>query len=403
MRVAVHDMHGYTFVRDFAAELAHTHQVTFITCDSVESPNQLSGRTAAGASNVRITLRRRFPKYAIARRVAAELHYGRLVYRAVKSASAEAVISANAPLLSQWVIARGCRRSGVSFVFWLQDLYGRAASEFLASKIPAPLARAIAAPFGWLEGRILRKSDYVVVIGSSLQSTVIRLGIDPSKVALVANWTNPLTMRALPSDRSWLGISGAPPGAIFVYSGTLGRKHPLVAITRLAATLDRAGDRALVVYSEGSAADWLANQSIPSVRVLPFQAESVLNQILCAADVLVLALTDAAAKFSVPSKMYTYLATGRPVLAIVPHDSEVAALIRKIDCGVVVDPIESDFAEALVILGSSLTRQRMGRNARSWAEDNMSLVEKTRALEEVLVDAAATQGRQLRGVRPELT
>lgn len=40
----------------------------------------------------------------------------------------------------------------------------------------------------------------------------------------------------------------------------------------------------------------------------------------------------------VPSKLYTILSAGRPVLAIVPEGSDVAEIVKRHECGIVADP-----------------------------------------------------------------
>src|SRR5205807_1005394 len=40
----------------------------------------------------------------------------------------------------------------------------------------------------------------------------------------------------------------------------------------------------------------------------------------------------------VPSKLYGIAAAGRPIIAVTASDGEIGALVRRHDCGVVVDP-----------------------------------------------------------------
>jgi glycosyltransferase involved in cell wall biosynthesis len=56
----------------------------------------------------------------------------------------------------------------------------------------------------------------------------------------------------------------------------------------------------------------------------------------------------------IPSKVYSILMVGRPILAVVPEASEVARIVREHRCGIVVDP---DDPEAI-------------RQAILWARDH---------------------------------
>ncbi len=56
------------------------------------------------------------------------------------------------------------------------------------------------------------------------------------------------------------------------------------------------------------------------------------------ADVLLLPWTD---RFNIPGKVFEYLATGKPILAICYPDSEVARIIRETASGWCVNPDDS--------------------------------------------------------------
>ena len=60
------------------------------------------------------------------------------------------------------------------------------------------------------------------------------------------------------------------------------------------------------------------------MRVLPFQPADDLPDVLGSADVLVALLEPDATKFSIPSKVLSYMAAGRPILGLMPADNPAA-------------------------------------------------------------------------------
>ena len=373
-RLLFHDMHGYVFVRDLASWLAaRGHDVTFVSCSSVETPNRQSSSAAAGARTVRIGLDADFPKYDVVRRIRAEVRYGRRLVAVVRRHRPDVVFSSNAPLLSQAILAVGTRRAGSRFVFWVQDLYGPAARQALAERLPMPLARAAATPFVALERRLLRYSDHVIAIGQTLADAAVAAGVPPERVDVVSNWTDPEAVRPLLSGTAWRAEHGLSGVTTFLYSGTLGKKHPyrtLLELSRQLPTSARA-----VVASEGLGARWLATERSPadSLLLLPYQPEDRLSEMLASADVLVLLLGRDASRYSMPSKFYTYACAGRPILAVVPPDSEIARLVEEAGCGLVVDV---DDQAGLAVAVKSLSadadlRSSLGAAGRRWAERTM--------------------------------
>ena len=73
---------------------------------------------------------------------------------------------------------------------------------------------------------------------------------------------------------------------------------------------------------------------------------------------------------SVPSKAYSVLAAGRPVIASVDPGSEVARMVTDAGAGLVVLPDDPDAFTAAVehLAGKAGLRNQMGADGRVWAE-----------------------------------
>ena len=91
---------------------------------------------------------------------------------------------------------------------------------------------------------------------------------------------------------------------------------------------------------------------------------------LAASDVGLVTLDPRLSVGSVPSKTFTIMAAGRPVLAAVGSRNEIARVLAESGCGVVVPP-DSPEAIAAVLRGwadDTSPLDAMGRRGRSWAE-----------------------------------
>ena len=67
----------------------------------------------------------------------------------------------------------------------------------------------------------------------------------------------------------------------------------------------------------------------PDVRILGFQPAGDLRDVLASADIVLALLEKDAAMFSVPSKVLSYLAAGRPIVGLMPADNPAAADIAE--------------------------------------------------------------------------
>jgi glycosyltransferase involved in cell wall biosynthesis len=156
----------------------------------------------------------------------------------------------------------------------------------------------------------------------------------------------------------------------FLYSGTLGYKHNPELLLNLA----RHTSGRVVVLSEGKAVQDLKNRAegagIANLEVRSWVAYDQLAAALSSADVLVAMIEDDAGVYSVPSKILTYMCVGRPLLLSVPQANLAARLVVRAQAGLVSSPsrIDQFIDNALQLQADSALRDRVGKNARSYAE-----------------------------------
>jgi glycosyltransferase involved in cell wall biosynthesis len=72
---------------------------------------------------------------------------------------------------------------------------------------------------------------------------------------------------------------------------------------------------------------------VENVKFLPFLPYEDVPYTLSAGDVLLVPLDKEKTHLSVPSKLYSYISTGRPILALADRTSEVARIVEEAECG----------------------------------------------------------------------
>jgi colanic acid biosynthesis glycosyl transferase WcaI len=77
---------------------------------------------------------------------------------------------------------------------------------------------------------------------------------------------------------------------------------------------------------------------LSNVSYLPFQPRERLSELYASADVGLALLRPGMARTSMPSKLYSIMAAGRPVVASVDVGSEAWRLIERVGCGICVPP-----------------------------------------------------------------
>jgi glycosyltransferase involved in cell wall biosynthesis len=124
------------------------------------------------------------------------------------------------------------------------------------------------------------------------------------------------------------------------------------------------GDGANRVELEASAAN------AKNVKFLPFRPAEQVPHVMMAGDLQIITVKRGLEGVVVPSKLYSTLAAGRPVLVIAERESDAARIVNSTGCGVSADPDDPmAVAAAIRELRSDPARlAEMGRRATETAK-----------------------------------
>jgi len=176
---------------------------------------------------------------------------------------------------------------------------------------------------------VRRRANAIIVLGECMRARVIAHGIAPERVVIAENWADGTLLHPRPRDaRRELTI---------IYPGNLGLAHD----TETFATAMRAPNANPSIrwqFVGGGARSEAIRRAcetdeVATANFLPYCSRDRLNDLLAQADIGLVTQTDASLGSVVPSKAYSLMAAGLPILFIGPAGSTVAAMIRRFRCG----------------------------------------------------------------------
>jgi colanic acid biosynthesis glycosyl transferase WcaI len=286
----------------------------------------------------------------------------------------DAVLAMSPPLTlgaAGWAIARAHR---VPFVFNIQDVFPDVAVELGAISDPRVIAFA-----SWLERETYLRADAVTVLSEDLKGNVAAkiagrrgAGGHPDKVRVIPNFIDTDAIRPGPRENAYRREFGLGGKTVVMYAGNVGFSQSLDLVLAAATHLAHDPDVAFVINGGGAARPALEERaaSLPNVHFVDMQPKERLAEVAAAADIHVVPLRTGLARSSVPSKLYTILASGRPVVASVDPGTEVARTVLDAGAGLAVPPDDPEaFAKALVRLIEAPDEARaMGAAGRRFVE-----------------------------------
>ena len=353
-----------------AETLAKSHEVTVVAGRPSYDPDEfypykLLRRDTRNGVIVERVGSTAYPRHQMKRRVSNYLSYLALAVPRALAIRPDVVLAMTDPPVAGIAGAFIARLAGRPFVYNIRDLYPDMA-----------IGGDIVRPNGWasrwekMHRRALKRAARVIVLGDDMRNRILAKGVAPERVVVVRDGTSFPASMPEQSDPVVQEIrSGFP--FVALHAGNLGFYGAWGTLLKAAEML-RNENAALVFVGDGANRASLEASAAgsPNVRFLPFRPFEQVPHVMMAGDVHIVTIKRGLEGVVVPSKLYSILAAGRPVLAVAPDSSDAARIVTESGCGLAADPDDpAAVAKAICELRKDPARLcEMSRCARETAE-----------------------------------
>jgi len=228
---------------------------------------------------------------------------------------------------------------GRHYVVWIDDVY----PDVLVRRGVVQADGLIDRLWSAFNRIVFRNADQVFTLGpymaevvsqylpSSMTATIVATSVDTEFVRPVPKFGNTFAERY-----------GLVNKISVMYSGNVGETHEVQSLLKAAQKLSSRSDIHFMII--GGGAQWEAmvsmvgEQQATNITLLPWQPASVLPYSLASADIAFVSLDKGTEGISMPSKTYYAMAAGSAILASCTGNSDLADVVTRSNCGVVVEP-----------------------------------------------------------------
>ena len=321
-----------------AEKLAERHQVTVVAGRPSYDPDEFYPfaflrRDIRNDVTVERVASTAYPRHQMRRRVSNYLSYLALAVPRALAIHPDIVLAMTDPPVAGIAGAFIARMADRPFVYNIRDLYPDMA-----------IGGDIVRPNRWVDRwekmhrRALHQAVRVIVLGDDMRERIISKGVSPDRVVVVRDGAS---FPPLLPERDDLVVQKIRCGFPFVvlHAGNLGFYGAWDSVLK-AADILRNENTGLVFVGDGAnrAAMEISAKPLPNVRFLPFFPILQVPHVMMAGDVHIVTVRRGLEGVVVPSKLYSILAAGRPVLAIAAAESDAARIVRESGCGISADP-----------------------------------------------------------------
>jgi glycosyltransferase involved in cell wall biosynthesis len=355
--------------------LAERHQVTVIagrpSYDPTETyPWRLLRRETHGNVTVERIGSTAYPRHKMRGRVSNYLSYLALAMPRAIFVRADVVLAMTDPPIEGIAGAFVAKIKRRPFFYNIRDLYpdvavgGGIVREGLGIRIWNRMHR-------WA----LRSAHRIIVLGDDMRARIIRKGVNPDRVSVVRDGVSVPSELPSPENPVSQQIRDGF-GFVALHAGNLGFYGAWDTLLAAAKMLNESESRntklGIVFVGDGAQKERLLVASAhgnDGVKFLPFRPASEIPLVLASADVHIVTIKRGLEGAIVPSKLYSILAAGKPVLAVSTPETDVARIVTENDCGMVADPDDPAAVSSAIreMAGQPERLAAMGRRARAIA------------------------------------
>lgn len=326
-------------------------------------------------------------KRKLVRRAASFAGFSSLVAAvAARGPRADAVLAVSPPLtlgLTGWAVAAARK---APLVLNIQDVFPDVAVELgmLTDQRLITASRR-------LEGFCYGRAAMITVLSEDQKQNVAAKTSSPVRV--IPNFVDTAVVRPADRENAYRKEFGLEGKTVVMYAGNIGLSQSLDLVLEAASALSYEPDLAFVINGDGAERAALESKArgMSNVRFVDMQPFERVPEVYNAADIQLVPLKRGLARSSVPSKTYSILAVGRPLVASVDEGSEIQRVLEQSGAGIAVPPEDAEqFAKAIRrLLDAPDEARRMGEAGRKFVEGWASPAAVARSYEELFTELAA--------------
>ncbi len=253
----------------------------------------------------------------------------------------------------------------IPFVYNVQDIWPDALVR--AGLVTRP---SVIAAIRGLERHVYHRASALVVLSEGFRRNLLGKGISPSKIQVIPNLVETDVVRPLDKRNRFGAAHGLDGKFVVLFAGNLGYTQGLDTVLDAAQQLTDCDAILFLIVGSGASRSqteaYAQRLRLPNVRFLPFQPHEAVPEMYAACDVCLVPMRRGFTNVSVPHKVFTIMASGRPMVAALDKGSDIRQLIERAQCGLCVEPEDAHaLADAIRMLyADGVLRARLGRNGR---------------------------------------
>lgn len=244
------------------------------------------------------------------------------------------LVVSNPPLLPiiSYIIRRIKKKK---YIYLVHDIYPDIAVKVGAIK----QGGIVYSIMNFINSKVYRYSEKIIVLGDDMKEFLLRKNVDVSKLIKITNWADSEKIYRTSKENNFSVKYSIQKTFNIVYTGNIGRFHNIELILEVANYLRNDKEINFIFVGDGYKKKviekYISDKKLDNIKLFDYCYSEEYNQVLNTADIFISTLDKGIEGLGVPSKTYSYLAIGKPIIAIMNKNSEIGNLVIENNIGIV--------------------------------------------------------------------
>lgn len=293
----------------------------------------------------------------------------------IKEINVDVIFVVSTPPIQGMLAALIKRKMNCKFIYNLQDIFpdtlvgaGLAKKNGLLWKIGRKI-----------ENYTYKHADKIIVISQDFKRNIIEKGVPKNKIEVVYNWVDQDSIHPIDDMENPLfdEFNISKDKFRIVYAGNLGHAQNLDIVIRAAEILRNNHQIEFLIFGKGGIEDDLKKnikeKKLENVRVLPLQPYERVSYVYSLGNACLVSCKAGLGGSALPSKTWSILSTGRPVIASF-DEGELKEILETNNMGLFTQADNVvDFVSGIITLATNTQKSiQMGKNGREFILSNLS-------------------------------
>ncbi len=237
-----------------------------------------------------------------------------------------------------------------------------------------------------IENITYKNADSIHVPSEDFKSNLIKKQVPEEKIKVIHNWVDEEKVKPIETEKNSIFQQFDIDKHKFnvLYAGNIGKAQNIELLVKVAIQMQEYKEIEFIIFGDGTEKktieEMVEKEKLENLKIFPLQTYEKVSEVYSMANVSIVICKRGFGGVSIPSKTWTIMATGTPIIASFDRETELQKIIEENKIGIfATSDNETELKDAIIKLYQNQDLlAEYGNNARKYIEMHLTRAQATK-------------------------